>query len=91
MFNRLQKNGLKVNARKSCFSAHKFDFLGYHVTRDGVMPNTKERRGHSIPRIPKNLKTIASVYRYDQLYHDMWKNPSELLLPLTALTSKNVK
>ena len=38
MFTRLQKAGLKVNARKSCFGAHKFDYLGYHVTREGVMP-----------------------------------------------------
>ena len=37
MFTRLQKSGLKVNASKSCFGAHKFDYLGYHVTREGVM------------------------------------------------------
>ena len=37
MFTRLQKAGLKFNASISCFCAHKFDYLGYHVTRDGVM------------------------------------------------------
>ena len=37
MFTCLQKAGLKVNARKSCFGAHKFDYLGYHVTCDGFM------------------------------------------------------
>ena len=42
MFTRLQKSRLKVNASKSCFGAHKFDYLGYHVTRDGVMPITKK-------------------------------------------------
>ena len=42
MFTRLQKAGLKVNARKSCFGAHKFDYLGYHVTRDGVVPIPKK-------------------------------------------------
>ena len=41
IFTRLQKAGLKVNARKSCFGAHKFDYLGYHVTRDGVVPIPK--------------------------------------------------
>ena len=35
MFTRLQKARLKVNARKSCFGAHKFDYLGYHVTCEG--------------------------------------------------------
>ena len=28
MFTRLQKAGLKVNSSKSCFGAHKFDYLG---------------------------------------------------------------
>ena len=41
MFTRLQKAGLKVNARKSCFGAHKFYYLGYHITREGVMPIPK--------------------------------------------------
>ena len=38
MFTCLHKDGLKVNAIKSCFSANKFDNLGYHVTRDRVIP-----------------------------------------------------
>ena len=42
IFTRLHKDGLKVNSRKSCFSAHKIDYLGYHVTRDGVMPIPKK-------------------------------------------------
>ena len=42
MFTRLQKDGLKVNVRKSRFSAQKFDYLGYHVTSDGVMPIPKK-------------------------------------------------
>ena len=33
IFTRLQKAELKVNASKYCFGAHKFDYLGYHVTR----------------------------------------------------------
>ena len=42
IFTRLQKAGLKVNAIKSCFGAHKFDYLGYDVTPDGVMPIPKK-------------------------------------------------
>ena len=37
----LQKAGLKFNTRKSCFGTHKFDYLGYHVTRDRVTPMPK--------------------------------------------------
>ena len=49
MFTRLQKAGLEVNASKSCFGVHKFDYLGYHVTREGVMP------------IPKKVETIQAL------------------------------
>ena len=44
MFTHLQKAGLKVNASRFCFGAHKFDYLGYHVTRDGVMPYQRNSR-----------------------------------------------
>ena len=66
-FTRLQKAGLNVNARKSCFGAHKFDYLGYHVTRDRVMPIPKKDEAIQYLAVPKNLQTIASIYRYDQL------------------------
>ena len=49
MLTRLRKAGLKVNAIKSCFGAHKFDYLYYHVTRDGVMP------------MPKNVEAIQDL------------------------------
>ena len=42
---RLQKAGLKFNASKSCFGARKFDYLGYHATRDRVMPIPKKVEG----------------------------------------------
>ena len=42
MFTRLQKSSLMVNASKLCIGAHKFDYLGYHVTRDGFMPIPKK-------------------------------------------------
>ena len=91
MFTRLQKAGLKVNARKSCFGAHKFDYLGYHVTRDGVMtiPNKVESIQALI--VPKNRKQLRQFIGMLNFYYDMWQNKSELFAPLTVLTSKNVK
>ena len=91
MFTRLQKSGLKVNASKSCFGTHKFDYLGYHVTRDGVMPipnKVKEIQSLAVPKTCKQLRQFIGMINF---YRDMWQNCSELLAPLTALTSKNVK
>ena len=58
MFTRLQKSGLKVNASKSCFDAHKFDDLGYHVTCDGVMPIPKKVEAIQALAVPKTCKQL---------------------------------
>ena len=91
VFSRLQKAGLKVNARKSCFGVHKFDYLGYHVTRDGVMPIPKKLETIQALAVPKTRKKLRQFIGMISFYRDMWQNCSELLAPLTALTSKNVK
>ena len=91
MFTRLQKAGLKVNARKSCFSAHKFDYLGYHITCDGLMPIPKKVEAIQALADPKTHKQLRQFIAMINLYRDMWQKRSELLAPLTALTSKNVK
>ena len=91
MFIRLHKAGLKVNASKSCFGDNKFDYLGYHVTRDGVMPIPKRVEAIQALAVPKTCKQLRQFIGMINFYSDMWQKRSELLAPLTALTSKNVK
>ena len=91
MFTRLKKSGLKVNARKSCFGAHKYDYLGYHVTRDGVMPIPKKVDAIQALAVPKTRKQLRQFIGMVNFYRDMWQKRSELIAPLTVLTSKNVK
>ena len=91
MFTRLQKARLKVNASKSCFGAHKFDYLGYHVTRDGVMPTPKKVEAIQALTVPKTCKQLHHFIGMINFCRDMWQKRSELCTPLTALTSKNVK
>ena len=86
-----QKAEIKVNAGKSCFGAHKFDFLGYHVTRDGFMPIPKKVKAIQALAVPKTRKQLRQVIGMINFYRGMWQKRSELLAPLTALTSKNVK
>ena len=91
MFTRLQKAGIKANASKSCFGAHKFDYLGYHVTRGGVMPIPKKVEAIQALTVPKTRIQLRQFMGMIKFYRDMWQKRSELLAPLTALTSKNVK
>ena len=88
---RLQKAGIKVNASKSCFGAHKFDYFGYHVTRDGVMPIPKKVEAIQALAVPKTRKQLRQFIGLINFYRDMWQKRSEILTPLTGLTSKNVK
>ena len=64
MFTRLQKVGLKVNASKSCFGAHKIDYLGYHVTRDGFMPVPKKVEAIQALALPKTHKQLGQLADY---------------------------
>ena len=84
MFTRLQKDSLKVNSSKSCFGAHKFDYLGYHVTCDGVMPIPKKVEAIQALAVPKTRKQLRQFIGMINFYRDMWQKRSELLAPLTA-------
>ena len=84
MFTRLQKAGLKVNTSKYCFGAHKFDYLGHHVTRDGVMPIPKKVEAVQALAVPKTRKKLRQFIGMINFYRDMWQKLSELLAPLTA-------
>jgi hypothetical protein len=39
---RLRDAGFKVNAAKSLFCAHKIEFPGYILTREGIKPQPKK-------------------------------------------------
>ena len=86
MSTRLQKDGLKVNASKSCFGAHKFDYLGYHVTSEGVIPIPKKVEAIQALAVPKTCKQLRQFIGMINFYRDMWQKRSELLAPLTAQT-----
>ena len=91
MFTCLQKAELKVNVRKSRFGAHKFDYLGYHVTRDGVIFITKKVKAIQALEVPKTRKQLRQFIGMINFYRDMWQKRSELLAPLTVLISKTIK
>ena len=86
MFTRLQKAGLKANAGKSCFDAHKFDYLVYHVTCDGVMPIPKKVEAIQALVVLKTRKKSLQFIGMINFYRDMWQKRSKLLAPLTVFT-----
>jgi hypothetical protein len=83
--------GIHVNDDKSTFCADKIEYLGYWISRSGIQP------------IPKKVETITNMVRsttHKELrsfigmvnyYRDTWVRRSELLAPLTSMTSKSGK
>ena len=91
VFSCLQKAVIKVNSGKSWFGAHKFEYLGYHVTRDSVITIPKKVEAIQDLAVPKTRKQLRQFIGMINFYRDMWQKRSDILPPFTALISKNVK
>jgi hypothetical protein len=74
VFRRLQKAGLKANAKKSNFGAHKMECLGYDVTRTGVQPIPKKAQATQAIKTPKTCKQLRGFVGMINFCRDMWKN-----------------
>ena len=88
---KLQQAGLKVNAKKSFFGQAELEYLGYWITRTGIQPVPKKVAAiHQIaePKTKRQLRRFIGMVNY---YRDMSIRRSELLAPLTRLTSKSAK
>jgi transposase InsO family protein len=88
VFNKLQTAGFKINAEKSFFAKDELDYLGFKITRNGIMPlpdKVQAIQNIAPPKTKKQLRSFIGIINY---YRDMWIHRSEILAPLTAMTSK---
>ena len=88
---RLNAAGLKVNTTKSFFGRTELEYLGYWITQKGVKPLSKKVEAITNLAAPKTRKQLRSFIGLINYYRDMWGKRSEILAPLTALTSIKVK
>ena len=79
MFAHTYKAGLKVNTGKSCFSAHKFEYLGYQVTRDGVTPIPNKFEAIQDLAVPKTYKQLTQFIGMINFYREMCKHDLSFL------------
>jgi hypothetical protein len=87
VLSRLNEGGLKVNAPKSFFARTQLEYLGYWITRDGVMPLNKKVKAINNLAPPTNHTEVRKFIGLVNYYRDMWKKGSDILAPLTELTS----
>ena len=87
---RLQGAGLKVNASKSFFAQTELEYLGYWISRDGIRPVTKKVEAINNLAAPKTRKELRRFIGMVNHYRDMWAHRSDILSPLSELTSVKV-
>ena len=87
VFQKLKEAGFKVNAEKSFFAQSELEYLGFKITRSGVMPlpdKIQAIQNIAEPKTKKQLRSFIGVINY---YRDMWKSRSDVLAPLSSMTS----
>ena len=88
---RLRNAGLKVNAKKSFFARSELEYLGYWITREGIQPVASKVEAIHAMKPPTNKRELRKFIGVVNYYRDMWIRRSEVLAPLSRLTSKEAK
>ena len=90
VFSRLAEAGLRINGKKSFFLQPELEYLGYLINQNGIQPVPKKVKAMLALEPPKTRKQLRSFIGMINFYRDLWRHRSELLAPLSCLTSINV-
>jgi hypothetical protein len=86
----LYEYNLQINHKKSKFCGHEADYLGFHLTRDGILPQQKKVQAIYNIAPPTNVRQVHSFLGAINRYKQLIPQKSHLCAPLTCLTQKNV-
>jgi RNase H-like domain found in reverse transcriptase len=87
----LSMGGMRINASKSKLFAEQIEYLGYWITRKGIQPVQIKVDAMLKIKAPTTRRELRHCIGRVNYYRDMWFCRSELLAPLTSLTSSKVK
>ena len=76
--------------RNLFFGRTETEYLGFWITRHNVRPQAKKVEAIHNIQVPKTRKQLRRFIGMINYYRDMWPRRSDLLAPLTKLTSKTV-
>ena len=89
MIERLQKSGLRLNAKKCQFFRKEVLFLGYIVTQNGIKPDSlKIEAVMSIPS-PSNISDQRKFLGFTSYFWKFVKDYATIAKQLYSLTNKN--
>ena len=79
---KLKDNGLKCNIEKSSSGQTEMEYLGFWVTRTGILPINKKEEAIVKMTHPKNMKDVHAFIFIVNYCRDIWVRRSHLLHPL---------
>ena len=71
--------GFKINAEKSFCARDNLDYLGFKISRQGIMPLSDKVQAIKDIAVPTNKKQVISFIGIINYYRDMWKHRSDIL------------
>ena len=90
VFMRIEQAGLRINAEKSFFAKPEVDYLGFHINRKGIQPMPKKVDAIKAIQPPTTRKQLRHFIGLVNYYRDMWPRRSEILAPLSKLSSNKI-
>ena len=91
VIDRLQKAGLCVSIKKSCFHAREVEFLGYKIS-DHAISMTIKKVGEITTWLPPSKVVDIQIFMgFPNFYNGFFKRFSKITKHLTALTKKGIK
>ena len=88
MISILNQEYFKVNAEKPFFARNDLEYLRSRMTRQDIMPLPDKVGAIKSIAVPTTTKQLRSFIGLNNSYRDMWQHRSEILNPLSSLTSK---
>jgi RNase H-like domain found in reverse transcriptase/Integrase zinc binding domain/Reverse transcriptase (RNA-dependent DNA polymerase) len=86
---RLHAKNLAVNALKSYWAVEEVDYLGFRLTRQGVMPQERKVKAIMEMTPPTNKRSLRRFIGMVNYYRFMWRHRSQILAPLSSLSGAN--
>ena len=91
VLSRLENKGFRANLRKSFFMQKELEYLGYLLTDKGLKPQPKKVEAMKRIKPPKNSKQPKQFLGMVNFYRDIWEKRSDILAPLSKLSSAKGK
>ena len=91
VFNRLNEYGITINPSKCLFGHSEMDFIGFHITSQGITPlQSKVQAIKDYPR-PEKSKSLQRFLGMINFYRPHIQNAAKLLDPLYCAINPKVK